>query len=87
MSDSSDAQSPTPLRERGRDSSPRQIYNVLGSKGVSVEESLKDISKSKRNYSYILPWKLRSLTLMKRQLIHQITESEWMPGGIRWTQW
>jgi len=52
-SDSSHSQGPTPLRERERICHPRrQIIKVPGFEGVSVEEFLDDISKSKRKYSY-----------------------------------
>jgi len=56
----------------------RQTMKVLGSEGVSVEEVVDDTSKSKRKYSYALPWNLRSLPLIKRRLIHQTTKSGWM---------
>jgi len=46
-----------------------------GSEGVSVEEFLDDISKSKRKYSYALPWKSMSLPLTKKHLTHQATNS------------
>jgi len=46
----------------------RQTMKAPCSEGVSVEEFLDDISKLKRKYSYALPWKSRSLPLIKRQL-------------------
>jgi len=51
---------------------------ALGSEGMSVEAFLDDIFKSKRKYSYALPWKLRGLPLIKRQLTHQTTKSGWI---------
>jgi len=57
----------------------RQTMKVPGSEGVSVEEFLDDISKSKRKYSYALPWRLRSLPLIKRRLTHQTTKNGWTP--------
>ena len=57
----------------------RQTMKVPVSEGVSVEEFLGAISKSKRKYSNAFPWKLRTLPLIKRQLTHQITKSGWIP--------
>ena len=53
----------------------RRTMKALGFEGVSVEEFLNDISKLKRKYSYVVPWKLRSLPLIKRQLTHQTAKS------------
>ena len=52
-----------------------QTMKAPGSEGVSVEEFLDDISKSKRKYSYALPWKSRSIPLTKKHLTHQATKS------------
>jgi len=51
----------------------KQIIKVPEFEGVSIEEFLDDISKLKRKYSYALPWKLRTLPLIKRRLTHQTT--------------
>ena len=56
-----------------------QTRKAPSSEGVSMEEFIDDISKSKRKHSYALPWKLRSLPLIKRQLTHQTTKSGCMP--------
>jgi len=40
---------------------------------VGMEEFLDDISKLKRMHSYTLLWRLRNLPLIKRWLIHKIT--------------
>jgi len=68
-----------PHKGRGIPNLGRQIIKVLRSEAVSMNEFFDGIFKSKRKYSYALPRKLRSLSLFKRQLIYQITESGWMP--------
>jgi len=68
------------LEKGGRMPHPgRQIMKVPEFEEVSMEDFLNDISKLKRKYSYALPWKLRSLPLIKKRLTHQITKSGWMP--------
>jgi len=57
----------------------REIIKAPGFKGVGVEEFIDHIFKLKRKYSYALPWKLRGLPLIKRELTHQTTRSGWMP--------
>jgi len=70
---------PQLLEKGGRMPHPsEQIMKVPGSEGASVEEFVNDISKSKRKYSYRLPWKLKSQSPIKRQLIHQTIKSGWM---------
>ena len=56
----------------------RQIMNVPGSQELSMDKFLDDIFKSKRKYSYALLWELKDLPLIKKQLVHQITKSDWM---------
>jgi len=69
-----------PLEKGGGIPHPgRRTMKALGSDRVSIEEFLDDISKSKRKYSYALPWKSRSLPLTRKQLTHQATKSGWMP--------
>ena len=61
---------PLCLRERGRDFSPRQTNN----EGPRIPRTLRGRIprrfKSKRKYSYALPWELRDLPLIKRQFVH-----------------
>jgi len=56
------------LLEKGREiyHLGRLIMEVPGSKRVGIEEFLDEIFKLKRIYSYILPWKLGNLPLIKR---------------------
>ena len=57
----------------------RQIMKVLEPEGVGMEEFFNDLSTSKKKYLHALHWELRDLPLIKRQLVHQITKSDWMP--------
>jgi len=70
---------PHPLKkEGGTPHLGRRTMKALGFEEVSVEEFFDDIFKSKKKYSYALPWNSRSLPLIKTQLTHQVTKSGWI---------